>query len=173
MTAAQTRPRSLYTNCKHPAVQPVAGLQNRNGNKMHIPLTQDEIATFLYITPAQVQLLWRSRLLDRSLHCAERPLAPLGYSTIYDVIEYALTAGVLPVTLSRELAALWIAQLAELDEWEDAQSCSVARRTSLMLRAALDDGLAHMTDHPAKVVSAILDAQSILLARCLDLQVAC
>ncbi|GGX63413.1 hypothetical protein GCM10007385_35690 [Tateyamaria omphalii] len=139
---------------------------------MHIPLTQDEIANFLKITPTQVQTLWHHCLLDRSLHCAERPLAPLGYSTIYDVIEYALVAGVLPLTLTRELAALWIAQLAELDEWDEAQPCSNARKSSLMLSAAIDDGLADMTDKPAKVVSTILDAQAVLVAGCLDLQVA-
>jgi len=139
---------------------------------MHIPLTQDEIATFLQITPTQVQTLWNHCLLDRSLQCAERPLASLGYSTIYDVIEYALVVDVLPVTLTRELAALWIAQLAELDEWDETHSCSIARKSSLMLSAALDDGLADMTDQPDKVVSAVLDAQAALVGRCLDLEVA-
>lgn len=97
---------------------------------MHFPLSRDEIASFLELAPSQVDTLWRRDFLQRSLHCPHRPVASLSHSTIYDVLEFALAAGVLPVRLSKECAALWIAQLAESDEW-DVFACAPMSRKPL------------------------------------------
>ncbi|WP_299283308.1 hypothetical protein [uncultured Tateyamaria sp.] len=140
---------------------------------MHIPLSRDEIAAFLQVAPVQLDLLWRRGLLQRSLHCTHRPIAALSYSTIYDVLEFALAAGVLPVRLSKECAALWVAQLAEADELDEFEHASTNRRTALMMEAAIDDGLAAITRDPMHVVHVILATQAILYERCSDQRIAC
>ncbi|WP_299734016.1 hypothetical protein [uncultured Tateyamaria sp.] len=139
---------------------------------MHIPLSRDEIAAFLEVAPKQVDLLWSRELLQRSLHCTHRPVASLSYSTIYDILEYALAAGVLPVRLSRECAALWISQLAELDEWDVFESSSIAQKTKLMMESAIDDGLAEKSGDPLGVVYVILNAQTLLFELCSELKIA-
>ena len=136
---------------------------------MHIPLTKHEIATFLEIGPHEVELLWRTGVLERSLHCAYRPVPELSSSTVYDVLEYALAAGALPVTVSRELAALWVAQLAEADEWEAYQDAAFGQRMSMMLAVAEDDGLAAMTPEAWKVAATVVAAQMGLLSVCCGL----
>ncbi|WP_415400761.1 hypothetical protein [Tateyamaria sp. SN3-11] len=146
--------------------------RNRHGQKMHIPLSRDEIAAFFEIAPKQVDLLWRGEFLQRSLHCTYRPVASLNYSTIYDVLEYALTAGVLPIKLSKECAALWVFQLAELDEWDVFERASTAQKAMLMMEAAMDDGLADMTENPLRVASVTLSTQVLLFELCSDLKVA-
>lgn len=137
---------------------------------MHIPLSRDEIASFLELAPSQVDVLWRRNLLQRSLHCPHRPITSLSYSTIYDVLEFALAAGVLPARLTKECAALWIAQLAEADEWDVFAGAPMSRKASLMMEISADDGLAEMTGHPAHVVHVILSSQARLLEFCTDLR---
>lgn len=144
--------------------------RNYLGQKMHIPLSRDEIATFFEIAPKQVDLLWRREFLQRSLHCIYRPVASLSYSTIYDVLEYALTAGVLPIKLSKECAALWVSQLAELDEWDQFEDASIVQKAMLMTESATDDGLANMTKDPLRVARVILITQALLLELCSDLK---
>ena len=147
-------------------------IRNRHGQKMHIPLSRDEIAVFFEISPEQVDLLWRGEFLQRSLHCTYRPVASLNYSTIYDVLEYALTAGILPVKLSKECAALWVFQLAELDEWDVFESALIAQKAMLMMESAMDDGLVDMTKDPLQVARVILNTQVLLIGLCSDLKMA-
>lgn len=139
---------------------------NQDANQMHIPLTRDEIAVFLELAPQQVDLLWRRRFLQRSLSCAHRPVAALSYSTVYDVLEYALAAGVLSVRLSKEVAALWVAQLAEADEWDQFAGQSMTRRIWMMMEMARDDGLADMTEAPVRVAREVLLTQARLVEIC-------
>lgn len=139
---------------------------------MHIPLSRDEIAAFFEIAPKQVDALWHKEFLQRSLHCAYRPVASLSYSTIYDVLEFALTAGVLPVRLSRDCAALWISELAELDEWDVFERASIAQKSDLMLATAMQEGLTDMTKDPSRVAGVILCTQALLLELCSDLKIA-
>lgn len=139
---------------------------------MHIPLSRDEIAAFLEVAPTQVDQLWRRDLLQRSLHCTHRPVASLSYSTIYDVLEFALAAGVLPVRLSKECAALWIAQLAEADEWEEFECSPCARKAALMMHTAMEDGLADITEKPTHVIHVILGTQTLLGEVCSDMRMA-
>lgn len=139
---------------------------------MHIPLSRDEIAAFFQIAPNQVDVLWHREFLQRSLQCVYRPVASLSYSTIYDVLEYALAAGVLPVTLSKECAALWVSELAELDEWDVFEKASIAEKTMLMMESAMDEGLADVTTDPMRVTRAILTTQGVLLEVCSDLELA-
>jgi len=144
----------------------------KTGEKMHIPLSRDEIAFFFAIAPAQVDLLWHQDLLKRSLYCVYRPVRSLSYSTIYDVLEFALTAGFLPVRLSKECAALWVSQLAELDEWDIFGSALGAQKALHMMETATDDGLATMTEDPLRVTRVILATQALLIELCSDLKVA-
>ena len=147
-----------------------AAIRNHIGQFMHIPLTKYEIAAFLEIGSHDVELLWRTGVLERSLHCAYRPVPELSSSTVYDVLEYALAAGVLPATVSRELAALWVAQLAEADEWDAYQRAEFGERMSMMLTMAEDDGLAAMTPEAWKVAATLVAAQIGLVAVCCDLR---
>lgn len=139
---------------------------------MHIPLSRDEIAAFLRIAPKQVDMLWHRKFLQRSLHCAYRPVASLSYSTIYDVLEYALASGLLPIRLSKECAALWVSQLAEMDEWDVFESALLPQRFTLMMEHAMDDGLADMTKDPSRVAHVILATQALLIESCSDLRLA-
>ena len=139
---------------------------------MHIPMTCDEIAGFLEVKKMKVELLWRSGLLQRSFQCAYRPAPEFGYSTVYDVLEYALAAGVLPVTLTKEIAALWVAQLAEADEWDVYSAEALEGRITLMMELSIVDGLSEMTDEPCKVAAVIVAAQTGLVMRCHDAQIA-
>ena len=95
-----------------------------------------------------------------------------GHSTIYDVLEYALKAGALPVRLSKECAALWVFQLAELDEWELFEKELITQKSVLLLESAMDDGLAEMTKDPLRVARIILAAQALLLELCSDYELA-
>lgn len=133
---------------------------------MHIPLTKDEIARFLELAPQQVDQLWQRGFLQRSLTCAYRPVSGLSYSTVYDVLEFALAAGVLSVRLSKEVAALWVAQLAEADEWDQFVGQPMTKRILMMVDMAAEDGLAKMTDAPLRVAREVLLAQSDLVDLC-------
>ena len=66
---------------------------------MHIPMAREEIARFLEIGADAVDSLWASGKLQKTLHCPFRRFADLNYSTVYDVLEYALASGDLPVRL--------------------------------------------------------------------------
>ena len=133
---------------------------------MHIPMTRDEVAAFLEVCPSEVELLWQTGLLQRSLSCSDRPVASLNYSTVYDVLEYALAAGVLPVKLSKELSALWVLQLAEADAWDRFASSDFGMRVCMMVETAVDDGLSEMTPEPGKVAAVVVATRFALLDRC-------
>ena len=129
---------------------------------MHTPMTKEEVACFLELPPSQVEQLWRLGDLQRSLHHPNRPIPELSQSSVYDVLEYALVSGDLPVKLTRELAALWVASLAEADEWEDFSGASWDLQTVMLVRAAQDDGLDCMTVDPELTSIVILSSREVL-----------
>lgn len=139
---------------------------------MHVPMTKDEIASFLELSRCEVELLWQNGLLQRSLCCADRPVPALNCSTVYDVLEYALAAGVLPVRLSKQVAALWVLQLAEADTWDRFTSSDFGTRVCMMVETAVEDGLSTMTPEPGKVAAVVLGAQFSLLELCNTLRIA-
>lgn len=133
---------------------------------MQIPMTQHEIASFLEVPVTKVHFLWRIGRLEQSFHDTRHPAQELGHSTVYDVLEYALVAGALPVTLTKELAALWVAQLAEADTCQDYRAETLEGRICLTMEMAVQDGLADMTDEPAKVAAVVVATQAGLIMNC-------
>lgn len=168
MSGAQNVRHQFTQIVNEPSFITVARNRNHLGRVMHIPLSRDEIATFLEVAPVQVDQLWHRHFLQRTLHCPFRPITALSYSSVYDVLEYALVSGVLPVRLSRELAALWVAQLAEADEWDLFSGGGLERKISVMIDLAKEDGLASMTDNCPKVAFEVVATQSRLLCLCAD-----
>ena len=139
---------------------------------MHIPMVRDEIASFLEVKGNQVDILWSTGKLQKTLHCPYRPIQDLSHSTIYDVLEYALTSGDLPVSLPREIAALWVAQLAEANEWEGYASAPLQEQVEALLLSAKADNLTNMTLDPAKVAYVAVLTQAALGNICQDLDIA-
>ncbi|WP_415918844.1 hypothetical protein [Tateyamaria sp. SN6-1] len=131
---------------------------------MHIPLTRNEIAGFLEINTMQVDLLSATGRLQKSLSCPLRISTEFTYSTVYDVLEFALSAGHLPVTLARETAALWVAQMAEADEWDTYVRASTVRRIEMLIELARDDGLDVMTPNHEKVATSLILSQMALIS---------
>ena len=129
---------------------------------MHIPMAREEIACFLEIGADVVDSLWASGELQKTLHCPFRPFADLNYSTAYDVLEYALSSGNLPVRLPKDVAALWVALLAEANESEDYEEARWQRQVELLLDMATEDRLAIITTGAVKVACVVVLAQATL-----------
>lgn len=131
---------------------------------MHVPLSREEIADFLDVSATQVEQLWKTDTLKKSLQCPLRTVQELRYSSVYDVMEYALAARVLPVSLTPKLAALWVLQLAEADDLEEFEAASWAKRTEDLLEMAVFEGFAKMTPDPAHVARVVISTQAALCA---------
>ena len=117
---------------------------------MSTPLSRNEIATLLDCNGAFVEDLWAKGILRRSVENDSRPLEDLRHSDSYDVLEYLLTTGQLHVTLSKELAALWVANLAEVLEWKGIENAALSDITKILYDYALDDNLCEMDNYPDK-----------------------
>lgn len=136
---------------------------------VHIPMSCEEIAGFLTITPKQVAILWRSDALKRTIFHEERLTSALARSSIYDVIECALGHGHLPVTMNRADAALWVECLSELSEWESWHTWNFAERSAQLLAEACAEGLCQPNDEAgAKAALAVVLTQSTLQSICSD-----
>jgi hypothetical protein len=125
-------------------------------------MTREEIAYFLEIGTDAIDSLWASGKLQKTLHCPFRPFADLNYSTVYDVLEYALASGNLPVCLPKDVAALWVALLAEANEADDYEEARWQRQVELLLDMATEDRLAIITTGAAKVACVVVLAQAAL-----------
>jgi len=129
-------------------------------------MAREEIACFLEISADAIESLWTSGKLQKTLHCPYRPIAVLNYSTVYDVLEYALASGDLPVCLPNDIAALWVALLAEANELEEYEEARWQRQVELLLDMATEDRLAIATIGAAKVACVVVLAQATLADRC-------
>lgn len=72
----------------------------------------------------------------------------------------------LPVTLTKEVAALWIAQLAEADEFEDFAERTIVGKIFVLMDMSIEEGLTEITHERGKVAAIILAAQAQLVDRC-------
>ena len=133
---------------------------------MHLPLTRREIANFLEFSEQKVEELWETGQLQRSVHCVYRYHEDLTSTTVYDLLEYALSCGILPVCISRELSALWVAELAEADESEFFNSACLSSRIEELLHLAHRGGLAEMTSEPEKTAVVSDSTQAAILNCC-------
>ena len=133
---------------------------------MHIPMAREEIARFLDNGADAVDSLWASGKLQKTLHCPFRPFADLNYSTVYDVLEYALASGDLPVRLPKDVAALWVALLAEANESEGYEEARWQRQVELLLDMATEDQLTIITTGAPKVASVVVLTQGTLADTC-------
>lgn len=129
---------------------------------MHIPMPKAGIAEFLEVGHDDVEQFWKNNLLQRSCPCAAADCFSEGCSSTYDVLEFALSSGDLPVVLSRELAALWVFQLAEADEDHDFASSGFGEKFDALRRTAEFEGLLDITVQPPLVVTTLLASQIVL-----------
>ncbi len=104
-------------------------------------MSRSEIAGFLDVPLDKVDALWRDNSLQRTIYSEGRLIPELQHSSIYDVLELALTSGALPVCLSREHAALWVLYLCETVEREDWHSWPLPRQATYLCAVAAADGL--------------------------------
>lgn len=131
---------------------------------MHVPLTREEVATFLEISVLSVERLWRNGELDRTVYHGTRCSSLLAHSSPYDVLEYALASGILPVMLSRSSSALWLANLAEADEIEGFSTLAWDEQVRYLVWMADEDGLAMITPYPEKTAAVIILSREAIVA---------
>lgn len=77
-------------------------------------------------------------------------------------------SGRLPFQLPGGLAALWIALLAEANEWDEYSVASLDKKILMILDAASEDGVAQMTEEPAWVATVLAGTHTALVSECLD-----
>ncbi|MEM9576169.1 MAG: hypothetical protein AAF999_04045 [Pseudomonadota bacterium] len=130
-------------------------------------MSREEIACFLGVTTQRVEEAWRRNDLQRTLFREERKVAALAHSTVFDIIEFALAHGFLPVKLSREHAALWVTYLCEASEWPNWAKWGTSERAAQLLAAAMHDGVCGQdTEEEAKIALTIILTQIGLLQVC-------
>lgn len=108
---------------------------------MIIPLTESEIAEYLDISEECVRTLWKSGLLKRTVSCADRMSKAIMHSSPYDVIEYALASGSLPIELHADHAELWTLKLADAVDGGNFLDNDLAVQSSLLMDQLLASGL--------------------------------
>lgn len=133
---------------------------------MHLPMSRSEIAEFLNVSSADVELFWQSGQLRRSLCCPCRPISSLNYSTVYDVLECTLTLHKHPFNLSKDSATRWIELLAETDDLHSFENASAQKRTTRLADAAMATGLAAVPRKCAAIAKILICEQAALVRMC-------
>ena len=141
---------------------------NSVGQRMHIPVAREEVAQFLETCPMFVDELWRAGRLQRTIGCPYRCNPSLNWSSQYDVLEYALASGDLPVKLTKEEAALWICNLAEVDESGRLEVHSLEGHVSALISMASEDGLSFDVETSARIATTIFVSRHALNTLCLE-----
>lgn len=91
---------------------------------MTYPLTRGEISQILMIDENQVGELWDSGKLKRSIENERRPLSYFRLSDTFDLVEYMLSNGNLPIRVSEKESSYWIDSISEaLDLYELKDAC--------------------------------------------------
>lgn len=111
---------------------------------MIIPMSRKEISTILDVEEIYVEHLWNRGELRRSIENEYRSCSGLRQSCAFDVLEYLLSAKKLQVTMSRELAALWVTNLAEVLDIQEFGDPSLPIITKALYDMSLEDGLCEM-----------------------------
>lgn len=133
---------------------------------MHFPMSRSEIGLFLGIRPSQVEALWASGHLKKSLSCPYRLVEALNYSTVYDVLEFALTLHGFAQSIPKDVAVCWVELLAEVEEWDDFTESSFEKRIKILLAAAVDAGLTDLTSESRAMAGALIFLQDALMHAC-------
>lgn len=118
---------------------------------MDIPLSKREISILLQISQPEVEVLWETEQLRRSLHPSWCDCSDLDASSDFDVLEYQLTRGDLSVSLTRFEASLWVANLAEVLEYEGANYDGAIGLAKALLDCSIFDELCDSSEHAIKV----------------------
>jgi hypothetical protein len=131
---------------------------------MHVPMARDEIAKFLETTSANIERVWLNGSLKRSVGDEIRTYSGLARSSIFDVLEYAMSSGDLPAQISPSEAAMWVLYLCEACEWDEWSELSVTKRIENILAISIEDGLIVAEDPQAAITatSLILAHQTLL-----------
>ena len=133
---------------------------------MHLPMSRSEIATFLGLTASQVEFLWSSGQLRKTLSCPYRPVDALNYSSVYDVLEFTLATRETGTSLSKHIAAIWIELMAEAEDYCEIQTASVAQRANYLLNAATEAGIAELSPDPISIAKGLIFQQKALIHTC-------
>ena len=133
---------------------------------MHLPMSRSEIATFLGLTASQVEFLWSSGQLRKTLSCPYRPVDALNYSSVYDVLEFTLATCETGSSLQKHIAAIWIELMAEAEDYCEIQTASVAQRANYLLNAAIEAGIAGLSPNPISIARGLVVQQKALVHAC-------
>ena len=106
---------------------------------MNIPVSREELSSLLSVTYAEIDRLWGSGRLKRTVACMYRP--SLVHSSPFDLLEYWLSSDAAKYRLSREDAALWVFCLAEAVEDDDFRTSSFLGKLRSLRKVAEDEGL--------------------------------
>ncbi|WP_300038508.1 hypothetical protein [uncultured Roseobacter sp.] len=105
---------------------------------MHVPLSRNEIASFLKIDEPLVEKLWLSGSLRRSLSNDLRANTALAQSSMFDVLELALSSGLLGVKVSKQDAETWTELLCRACDWGDWYQWSAKQKIDCLTDYAFD-----------------------------------
>ncbi len=106
---------------------------------MNIPVSREELSALLSVTYADIDRLWGSGKLKRTVACMYRP--SLVHSSPFDVLEYWLSSDAPKYRLSHEHAALWVFCLAEAVENDGFGAISFLEKLRALRKVAEDEGL--------------------------------
>jgi hypothetical protein len=126
---------------------------------MHVPMARDEIAEFLETNPTNIEQIWSDGSLKRSISNEIRMYSGLTQSSIFDVLEYAMSSGDLPICVSPTEAAMWVLYLCEACEENEWNELGFEERTANILAVSIEDGLSVTAD-----TRAALTATTLILA---------
>lgn len=135
---------------------------------MHLPMTPKEIADFLEIQITAVFDLIEAGKLRRTICCPYRHDAALNWSSVYDVLEYALTCGRLSFRLTPELASAWVFLLAEADELACFEQLSTSDQAAMLLEMKYLSDLQPTNDSELSIAYLLLCTRSELMVVCSD-----
>ena len=124
---------------------------------MHFPMSRIEVSTYLRVEETEVERLWKTGALARSVDHPLRVIQELASSSPFDVLEFALSSGHLTITLSVEQSALWITELAELMEYERASTGSRNSLIDSLMHAAQFEGIPKSIHNCEIVANVVVD----------------
>lgn len=117
---------------------------------MNIPISRAELSVILGVGYADIDALWESGKLQRTVACEYRP--SLKHSSPFDLPEYWLSSDSAKHGLSREQAALWVFCLSEAVETEGFPERSFYEKLRTLLLGADAESLTLDRPYATKVV---------------------
>ncbi len=132
---------------------------------MYNAITKEQLASLLSTSHQDVDILWQRGVLQRT-----EPREDLGglqmHTSSYDLLEYMLWAGKLDVLLSKEHAALWVTNFAEIMEMDSVLNLTSAEMRDALFEYSIEDELCSATHENWQIASCIIESHEIIVAFC-------